>query len=93
MRCPEIIKRSASEINIRKKIKPPNYNKIMTVEITDPDDALYSLLSYIKEIGNTGHSFSIIVDPENSDTKKTFGWDGDGSNRIYEIKTQPWVKK
>jgi|AntAceMinimDraft_18_1070375.scaffolds.fasta_scaffold19683_3 primase-polymerase (primpol)-like protein len=46
---------------------------------------LKELLDYIKSIGNIGHSFSIIVDPENNDYKKEFFWDGDGSDYIDTI--------
>lgn len=75
-----------------KSIKPPDYNKKITIEAVDPDNALFKLLSYIREIGNTGHSFSIIVDPDNRDCRKTFGWDGDGSDRINEITIIPKIK-
>ena len=37
-------------------------------------------------IGGFGHSFQIEVDPESADYKQTFGWDGDGADRIDDIK-------
>ena len=48
-------------------------------------EALVPLIAYIGDIGNVGHSFSIIVDPDMVENKKTFGWDGDGADRIDEI--------
>ena len=52
---------------------------------------LEKLLTCIKKTGNKGHSFTIVVDPdlsqENGGNQK-FGWDGDGADRIIEIKTE-----
>jgi hypothetical protein len=47
-------------------------------------EQLNKLIEYIKTNGNTGHSFSIIVDPE-SETEEKFFWDGDGSDSIGDI--------
>lgn len=60
------------------------YSKIIEIKCRDGEDNLERLLNHIKNIGNTGHSFSIIVDPESDDTEK-FYWDGDGSDNIREI--------
>jgi hypothetical protein len=57
----------------------------IVIKTIDKDHRLKRLLYYIQDIGNVGHSFDIIVDPDNSDTKKIFGWDGDGSDRIKSI--------
>lgn len=46
---------------------------------------LKKLLDHIKEIGNIGHSFEIVVDPDNKEYKESFGWDGDGSDRIESV--------
>lgn len=51
----------------------------------DSEGSLKELIEYIKETGNTGHSFEIIVDPESEGEKKFF-WDGDGADMISEIK-------
>lgn len=61
--------------------------KTITIICSDVDDKLTSLLNYIKDIGNVGHSFSIIVDPDSDDTKN-FGWDGDGSDYIEKIEVE-----
>lgn len=63
------------------------YKKI-TIVARDQGNVLEKLLQHIKKIGNIGHSFSIIVDPNNKDTKLETGWDGDGSDRIRDIKVE-----
>jgi len=63
--------------------KPDN---IIEVECNDTEGELARLLTYIQSTGNIGHSFEIVVDPDNSQYKMTFGWDGDGSDRIRQIK-------
>lgn len=60
---------------------------IYTIKCKDRDNNLKDLIEYIKENGNGGHSFEIIVDPK-SESEKTFGWDGDGSDYIQDIKTE-----
>jgi hypothetical protein len=59
-------------------------------EITcrDPDGTLKDMIEHIGKLGNTGHSFSIIVDPDitKEEGKRTFEWDGDGSDYIHEVK-------
>ena len=55
--------------------------KTIIVTCRDQDNTLEDLIKYIKGIGNTGHTFNIVVDDE-----KTFEWDGDGSDAIFEIK-------
>jgi hypothetical protein len=56
--------------------------KTITVTCRDVDDNLEKLLNFIKSVGGSGHSFSIIADEEK------FYWDGDGSDRIFEIKVK-----
>lgn len=52
------------------------------------ESGLIDLIEYIAGIGNSGHSFEIVVDPENSDTKKNFYFDGDGSDYIDEVSVE-----
>lgn len=61
--------------------------KKIVIECLDYDNNLERLINYIKEIGNVGHSFNIIVDPNSSD-EKHFGWDGDGTDYIKKIETK-----
>jgi hypothetical protein len=49
-------------------------------------EALEPLLDHIKKTGAIGHTFDIVVDPDNSDYRKRFGFDGDGPDRIHDIK-------
>lgn len=60
----------------------------ITVKCVDLDRSLERLLEYIKKNGNGGHSFSIIVDPDSKDRTERFGWDGDGSDCIADIKVE-----
>ena len=50
-------------------------------------EALTGMLGHIKDIGNIGHSFGIIIDPETSDHRMNFSWDGDGPYRIHDIRS------
>jgi hypothetical protein len=58
--------------------------KVITITCRDNEDSLENLLRHIQKAGNVGHSFSIIVDPKSKDAT-TFGWDGDGADRIEDI--------
>jgi hypothetical protein len=48
-------------------------------------EALEPLLNHIRKTGGVGHTFSIVVDPDSSDYRKTFGFDGDGPDRIGSV--------
>ncbi len=75
------------------KASPP---ETWTVEIDcSPAGAqsLVKLIGKVKQLGNPGHSFGIVLDPDNA--KEQAGWDGDGPERIFEIRTrksQPFQK-
>lgn len=45
---------------------------------------LSKIINNIKSRGNTGHSYSIVLDPDDKNPGE-FGWDGDGSDRIDKI--------
>ena len=65
---------------------------VYKVYCRDSEQSIKKLIEYIGKNGNTGHSFSIVVDPDgDDDQKKMFGWDGDGSDYIdrVEIEQQP----
>jgi hypothetical protein len=84
-----IIKRFADFIGESENNRPKDQKKVITVTCRDTENSLEELLKYIQQNGNGGHSFSIIVDPEgDKDQKKTFGWDGDGSDRIFDISSE-----
>jgi len=65
-------------------VKVENLHRISIV-CRDQENSLYKLLEYIRRIGNQGHSFDIVVDPDNSECKQNFSWDGDGSDKIFSI--------
>jgi len=60
--------------------------KTITITCRDNEDSLEELINCIKSTGNIGHSFDIVVDPDNKDYRKKFNWDGDGSDNIKDVK-------
>ena len=50
----------------------------------DADGRIPDIINALGKHGNCGHSFSIVIDPDSKE-KETFGWDGDGSDRIDSI--------
>lgn len=58
--------------------------KTMTIVYRDYDGMLEHIIEGIKTLGNPGHSFSIILDPDGDKPIKC-GWDGDGSCFIKDI--------
>lgn len=60
-------------------LEAKNDSKTLTITYKDTNDTLYKMLDLIKTLSSQGHSFSITVD------KKSFEFDGDGSDRIQEI--------
>ena len=71
----------------------PDDFTIIKVQATDNDQNLQNLLEYIAKIGNAGHSFSIVVDPDVKESAKTFSWDGDGSDHIWEVSAFNYSKE
>jgi len=61
--------------------------KKITITANDSEGNLEKMLNLIKELGNSGHSFSIVIDPD-SDNEETFSWDGDGSDKIDSIESE-----
>jgi len=60
--------------------------KKITIVCRDNDKCLEMILNAIKDKGNVGHSFDVIVDPD--DEPEKIGWDGDGSDYIKSIKVE-----
>ena len=50
----------------------------------DSDGRIPEIINAIGKHGNGGHSFGIVID-EGTEDAETFGWDGDGSDRIDGI--------
>lgn len=52
-------------------------------------DAVFSLvrlLRHCERVGGMGHSYVIVADPNNSEYREEFGFDGDGSDRVEDVK-------
>lgn len=48
--------------------------------------SLLKILKFCEHHGITGHSFGIVLDPETKDYTMKVGWDGDGADRISDLK-------
>lgn len=58
----------------------------ININLNDPDKQLIGILEHIKANSDPGHSFTVVVDPDgDSEQKKSFGIDGDGSFNIKSI--------
>ena len=58
----------------------------LVITLRDPDYQLVRLIEYIRVLAGPGHSFEVVVDPDMSENKKSFGMDGDGAFYIKDIK-------
>lgn len=59
--------------------------KTITVEVNDSENQLVAMLEDIQKSAGVGHSFSVIVDPD-EDGGRSYGIDGDGGFNIVDIK-------
>ena len=59
--------------------------KYYTICCRDGEKQLLDLINYIAKNGNGGHSFDIVVDPEDKRTERHFFWDGDGADKIDSV--------
>jgi hypothetical protein len=57
----------------------------IVLDVDDEDGQLKKLLEYIKANSEVGHSFGVVVDPDDSELTKKFYIDGDGAFRIRDI--------
>lgn len=62
---------------------------IYEVTCRDPEGSLKDIIECIGACGNTGHGFSVIVDPDEPEglSQRKFYWDGDGSDYLHSVKT------
>ena len=60
-------------------------NKKVSMTIRDNEQQIQGLLEVIESYTQMGHSFSVVVDPDNSDYEKKFYIDGDGSDRLDDL--------
>lgn len=59
-------------------------NKTITIYLDDDDGHLEEILNAIKDQSSPGHCLSIMLD-NGKEKNQNFQFDGDGSDRIYEI--------
>lgn len=58
----------------------------ITIRLRDPDNQLIRLIDHIGRASAPGHSFEVIVDPNDSEFAKSFFIDGDGAFYIEDLK-------
>jgi len=58
----------------------------LVINVRDAENSLVRLIDYIQKKSSPGHSFSVVVDPDDSEYKKSFYMDGDGAFFIKDIK-------
>lgn len=59
-------------------------NKTITIYLDDDDSHLEEILNAIKDQSSPGHCLSIMLD-NGKEKNQNSQFDGDGSDRIYEI--------
>ena len=64
----------------------PNNLTEITIKLRDPDNQLIRLIDYISRKSAPGHSFNVVVDPDDSEYRESFFIDGDGAFYIRELK-------
>lgn len=67
--------------------KSKSSKKKITLVVNDSQGELEKILTYLKSTGSAGHSHSIIMDADEKNSEKYF-WDGDGSDKIYDMKIE-----
>jgi hypothetical protein len=63
----------------------PEFDEIKIL-VRDPDHQLIKFIKAIRGAANPGHSFPVVVDPDDSEYERKFYFDGDGSFYIKDIK-------
>jgi hypothetical protein len=68
---------------------------VYKVSAREPKGTIKALIEYIGEIGNEGHKFKIVVDPNSKESRKEFHWHGDEEDMLkgVEIESEPKKKK
>lgn len=63
-------------------IESKDWDEEFTVQVRGDEGGLRKLLDYIRETAGIGHSFEVVVDPDDSQYRKRFDIDGDGPFRM-----------
>lgn len=67
------------------KINEDLETKFLGLVISDPENQIRQLLNVIKSYSTAGHSFNVVVDPDDKDRRKEFFIDGDGNCKLSDI--------
>lgn len=74
-------------IKLRLLLKSNRYSKsVITIETRADEGEVARLIEYIGKTAAIGHSFSVVVDPDDSEYAEKFWFDGDGAFRILSVK-------
>lgn len=73
---------SIGDLSLTKDVEGLSEIKVM---LRDPDNSLGKFLLALAGTANPGHSFEVVMDPDNRETRQTFGFDGDGPFFIKKI--------
>lgn len=65
-------------------IESVNDEKTITLKVNDPDKQLSKLLNDIKTTAQSGHTFNVVVDPDDEEPR-AYEIDGDGACHINDI--------
>jgi rubrerythrin len=63
-------------------------DKTIIIQLRDTSNSIQDLLEYLMGTANIGHTFDVVVDPDNKDHEKKFEIDGDGSDFFYSIESE-----
>lgn len=91
----ELKKSGPSAFADLQKSLPASQSSTVTVRCSKAGaETLAGLISKVKRLGNPGHSYEILLDPDAGKEGDRHGWDGDGSDAIFEIQVdgQPFQK-
>lgn len=80
------------DCKITKSVNEGRATKKITVLADDAEGTIENILKALQGRGNGGHSFSVTVDEDGEDGGDKFGWDGDGSDYIEDIKVETLPK-
>ena len=83
----------AADFSESKKLNESRATKKITILADDSEGTIENILKALQGRGNGGHSFSITVDEDGEDGGDKFGWDGDGSDYIEDIKVETLPKE
>lgn len=75
----------ADETTATNKDRHINESTKYKMEVSDPDGKISELINYIKTTAQAGHSFPVVVDPDDKDYRREFYIDGDGSDKIIDF--------